>query len=414
MNKRVVITGVGMISPVGHSIAELWEAVCEGRSGIGYITHFDATDYTSHIAAEVKDFDAPQWIDAKLAKRCDRFTQFALAAAEMAIAEADLKINEDNCHRVGVLIGSGIGGMKTWEEQYEILLTKGPSRVSPFLVPMMIINMASGLVAMETGAMGPNSAVATACAASAHAIGDAYEIIKRGAADVMIAGGAEATVTPTAMAGFCQARALSTRNDQPQKACRSFDRDRDGFVVGEGATIMIIEELEHARQRGASIWGEIVGYGMSGDAYHLTAPHPDGRGAYLAMQAALDEADLTPQDIDYVNAHAPATVEGDAMEARALADMFGDKVPISSTKPIHGHQLGAAGATELAVCLLAIRDGLIPHTTNCDHPDEAFADSIDIVHQQPRHAQVRTAMSNSFGFGGHNAALIVTRCQEEA
>jgi len=268
--------------------------------------------------------------------------------------------------------------------------------------------MAAGLVAIETGAMGPNSAVVTACASAAHAIGDAYEIIRRGAAEAMITGGAEAPVGPTAIGGFCAARALSTRNDDPQRACRSFDRDRDGFVVGEGATILILEELEYARRRGASIWGEIVGYGMSSDAYHITAPRPDGQGAYLAMQAALQEAGLTPADIQYVNAHAPGTVEGDAMEAKGLADMFGDTVPISSTKPIHGHQLGATGASELVACLLAIREGLIPHTLNCEHPDEAFAASLDIVRGQPRPASVEMAMSNSFGFGGHNAVLIVS------
>lgn len=408
MNRRVVITGVGMVSPVGNSPEEFWEAICQGRSGIGPITHFDATDYSCRIAAEVKDFEPSPWLDPKLIKRSDRFAQFALVAAHRALEEAGLEITEDNCSRVGVLIGSGVGGMATWEKQYQILLEQGPSRVSPFLVPMMIADIASGLVAIQTGAQGPNSTVVTACASGAHATGDAAEIIRRGAAEVMITGGAEAAVTPTAIAGFCAARALSTRNDAPQKACRSFDRDRDGFVVGEGATILILEELEHARRRSASIWGEIIGYGMSGDAYHVTAPRPDGRGACLAMQAALDEAQLTAGDIDYVNAHAPGTVGGDAMEGKALQDMFGDTAPVSSTKPIHGHQLGTTGATELVVCLLAIRDGLIPHTLNCDHPDEQFADSLDIVRGKPRPASVKVAMSNSFGFGGHNAVLIVS------
>lgn len=407
MSNRVVITGVGLVSPVGSCVEEFWEAVCEGRSGIGSITRFDATDYASRLAAEVKDFDPLQWLDAKLVRRTDRFVQFALAATQIALGNAGSEITENNGHRVGVLIGSGVGGMETWETQYRILLEKGPSRVSPFLVPMMIAGMASGQVAIETGAKGPNSAVVTACASGAHAIGDATEIIRRGAADVMIAGGAEAAVTPTAIAGFCAARALSTRNDDPPRACRSFDRDRDGFVVGEGATILILEELEHARRRGASIWGEIIGYGMSGDAYHITAPRPDGEGARLAMQAALANARLTPADIHYINAHAPGTVEGDAMEARALADLFGDTVPVSATKPIHGHQLGATGASELVVCLLAMRAGLIPPTLNCDHPDDDFADSIDIVQRQPRAGEVKVAMSNSFGFGGHNVSLIV-------
>ncbi len=408
MNRRVVITGVGMVSPVGNSPEELWQAICQGRSGIGPITLFDATDYSTRIAAEVKDFEPSRWLDRKLIKRSDRFAQFALVASQLALEQAGVEITEDNCTQVGVVIGSGVGGMATWEEQFQILLEKGPSRVSPFLVPMMIADIAAGLVAIESRAKGPNLGVVTACASGAHAIGEATQIIKRGAAEVMIAGGTEAAVSPTAIAGFCAARALSTRNDDPQRACRSLDRDRDGFVVGEGATILILEELHHAQHRGASIWSEILGYGMSSDAYHVTAPRPDGQGASLAMQAALDEAQLAPGDIDYVNAHAPGTVGGDAMEAKALQGMFGDSVPVSATKPVHGHQLGATGASELVVCLLAIREGLIPYTLNCDNPDEEFADSLDIVRGQPRPAPIKVAMSNSFGFGGHNAVLIVS------
>ena len=393
---------------MGNGPEEFWQAICQGRSGIGPITHFDATDYSSRIAAEVKDFDPSQWLDRKLIRRTDRFVQFALGATYMALDDARLEITDGNNSRVGVVIGSGIGGMSTWEAQHQILLEKGPSRVSPFLVPMMIIDMAAGQVAIETGAKGPNWAVVTACASGAHAIAAAAETISHGAAEVMICGGAEASVSPTAMAGFCAARALSTRNDDPQRACRSFDRDRDGFVVGEGAAIVILEELEHARERGASIWGEIVGYGMSSDAYHVTSPCPDGEGARLAMQAGLAKAQLTAAEIHYVSAHAPGTIEGDAMEAKALAEVFGETVPISSTKPVHGHQLGATGASELVVCLLTMRDSLIPHTLNCDNPDEAFSDKIDLVRGEPRTAEVKVAMSNSFGFGGHNVSLIVS------
>jgi len=408
-DRRVVITGVGMISPVGNSPDEFWQAVCEGRSGIGPITQFDASQYDARIAGEVDNFDPTDWIDRKLVKRCDRFVQFALAATEMALSDARLQITEENRNRVGVLIGSGIGGMHTWEEQHKILLTRGPSRVSPFLVPKMIIDMASGMVSMQTGARGPNSAIATACASAGHAIGEAAVTIRRGAAEIMITGGAEATISPTAMAGFTSAKALSTRNDDPQRSCRPFDRDRDGFVVGEGSTILILEELEHAQGRGAPIWGELMGYGASADAWHVTAPDPEGVGACLAMEAALDDAGLQPADIDYVNAHAPGTPNGDAMEAKALAATFTDSVPISSTKPIHAHQLGATSATELVACMLAMRDSLIPYTVNCDNLDESVPQHLDIVRGEPRTANVDVAMSNSFGFGGHNAVLIVSR-----
>ncbi len=407
--RRVVITGVGMITPVGNSPDEFWQAVCEGRSGIGPITQFDVSQYDVRIAGEVRDFDPTDWIDRKLIKRCDRFVQFALAATSLALSDARLEITEGNRDRVGVLIGSGIGGMHTWEEQHEILLTRGPSRVSPFLVPKMIIDMASGMVSMQTGARGPNSAIATACASSGHAIGEAAVTIRRGAAEVMITGGAEATISPTAIAGFASAKAVSTRNDDPQRACRPFDRNRDGFVVGEGSTILILEELQHAQARGATIWGELIGYGASADAWHITAPDPKGTGACLAMEAALDDAGLQPADIDYVNAHAPGTPDGDAMEAEALAATFPDGVPVSSTKPIHAHQLGATSATELVVCLLAIRNGLIPHTVNCDNLDESIPQHLDIVRGEPRTTNVDVAMSNSFGFGGHNAVLIVSR-----
>ncbi len=399
-----------MVSPVGNSPDEFWRAVCAGESGIGPLTHFDASEYRTHIAGEVKDFDPTVWLDRKLVRRCDRFVQFALVATTQALEDAALEITADNRDRVGVLVGSGIGGMKTWEEQYEILLRRGPSRVSPFLVPMLIVDMASGMISIETGARGPNMGLSTACATAAHSIGEATAMIRRGAADVMIAGGPEATISPTGMAGFCAAKALSTRNDAPKQSCRPFDRDRDGFVVGEGSTVLILEELSHAQAREAKIWAELRGYGASSDAYHLTAPDPEGGGARLAMEAALKDAGLQPSAIDYLNAHAPATQAGDLGEARALVALFAaDSVPISSTKPIHAHQLGATGASELVAAMLAIRDNLIPHTLNCDNLDEALPDGLDIVRGQPRAAQVDVAMSNSFGFGGHNAVLIVSR-----
>jgi 3-oxoacyl-[acyl-carrier-protein] synthase II len=406
MMKRVVVTGYAAISPLGVGADALWDACCAGRSGVGYITRFDAEGLPTRIAAEVRDFDPTQWMDSKMARRCDRFALFALAASLDALKVARLEISEDNATDVGVLLGSGIGGMSTWEEQHANLLSRGPSRVSPFFVPMMIVNMGSGMVSIVTGARGPNSTVATACATGTNAIGDAASVIRRGGAKAMIAGGSEAAITPLAIAGFSSARALSRRNDEPTQACRPFDRDRDGFVMGEGATVVILEEMEWARARGATIHAELLGYGMSGDAYHMTAPSPDGAGAVSAMQAALDDAGLAPADIGYINAHAPGTLEGDEMEARAIAWLFGDAVPVSSTKPIHGHQLGATGASELVICIKAIQAGLMPHTLNCDNPSEGLG--IDIVRGAPRTGQIRYAMSNSFGFGGHNAVLVVS------
>ncbi len=376
------------------------------------ITAFDTAEYDTRFAAQVHGFDPTEWMDPKLARRCDRFAQFAIAATKMALADSGLQITPENADDVGVIIGSGIGGMATWAEQHTILLNRGPGRVSPFLVPMMIVNMGSGLVAIETGAKGPNTAIATACATGTHAIGEAVEVIRRGAAQAMIAGGSEAAIIPISIAGFCAAKALSRRNDDPQHACRPFDRDRDGFVMGEGSTVVILEELEFAKARGANIIGELIGYGMSGDAYHITAPTPSGEGAARAMQAALDDAGLAPGDVQYVNAHAPGTVGGDDMEAKAIAQVWeGAPQPaVSSTKPVHGHQLGATGATEIVVCMLAIRDSLVPHTLNCDNPDDDIA--IDIVRGAPRQMPVKAAMSNSFGFGGHNAVLIAHRYEQ--
>jgi 3-oxoacyl-[acyl-carrier-protein] synthase II len=372
---------------------------------MGPVTNFDASAYATRIAAEVPDFDPAAHMDPKLARRCDRYSQLGTAAALQAVASSGLEITEANRERVGVLLASGIGGMQTWEEQHERLLEGGPSRVSPFMVPMLISNILSGVVSMLTDARGPNLAVVTACASSSHALGLATDLIRLGRADVFITGGAEAAICPSAFSGFCSAKAMSRRNEDPTHACRPFDRDRDGFVMGEGGAEVILEELEGARARGAQIWGEILGYGMSGDAFHLTAPRPDGGGAAQAMKAALEDAGVRADQVDYVNAHAPGTVEGDGTEAQAISRVLGNHVPVSSTKPIHGHLLGAAGATEALICVQAVREGLIPHTLNLEQPDAGV--ELDLVRAAPREACVKIALSNSFGFGGHNAVLVV-------
>jgi len=410
MSHRVVVTGIGCISAVGHSLDELWSAVVEGRTGIGQIMRFDTTPYDARIAAEISDWDPEQYMDGKLAKRCDRFTQFAVAASDMALADANLPITPQNEWEIGVVLGSGIGGMWTWEKQHERLLTRGPARVSPFLVPMMIVDMAAGMVSMRTGAKGPNYGPVSACASSTHAVGEAFEIVRRGAAKAMITGGTEGSVCPTALAGFCSAKALSTRNDDAPQACRPFDKTRDGFVMGEGACTVILEELQHALDRDAKIYGELIGFGMTGDAYNMVAPDPTGEGARRAMLAALDEARLGPHEVDYVNCHAPGTPGGDAMEARAVQAIYegSDYCPlINSTKPVHGHMLGATGATEFALSLRTIHEGLVPRTLNCTDPDDGIW--MDIVRGENRQARVDTIMTNSFGFGGHNAVLVAKR-----
>lgn len=408
MDTRVVITGVGMISCFGPGRERLWEALCNQECGIDAITHFDVSEYKCQIAAECRDIDLFERVDPKLAKRADRFTQYAMYCTDLAIEQSGLQVTDDNAEDVGVLIGSGIGGMETWEEQYRILMEKGPRRVSPFLVPMMIIDMASGLVSIQVGAKGPNLAVVTACASATHAIGEAAAIIRRGQAQAMISGGSETVVSHTALSGFSSAGAVSFRNDDPKRACRPFDRDRDGFVIGEGCTILLLEEYEHARARGAEMLGEILGFGMSGDAYHITGPCPDGEGAVRAMKAALKDARLNLDDIDYINAHAPGTPDGDSMEGHALLNLFGDKAPpVSSTKANHGHQLGATGATELIMSLNMAEHGYIPPTLNCDNPEDFI--TFDIVRGSGREMQLNTVMSNSFGFGGHNAVLIAER-----
>jgi 3-oxoacyl-[acyl-carrier-protein] synthase II len=411
MSYRVVITGIGTVSSAGVGLDALWRACLAGQSGISELPDFREKGYKVYIGARVPAIpDLEQRLDPRLLRRADPFAQYALYATKLALEHSGLVIDESLADDVGVVVGSGIGGMQTWESQHEILMNRGPGRVSPFLVPMMIIDMAAGLISIETGARGPNLAVVTACATSSHAIGEAFESIVRGAARAMITGGAEAAITATSMSGFASAGALSTRNDDPAGACRPFDQHRDGFVIGEGATIMILEEMEFARSRGADILGEVVGYGASGDAYHITAPAPDGGGAVRGMKAALKRARLDPADIAHVNAHAPGTPNGDDMEARALAAVFGPAPGgplVNATKSVHGHQLGASGATELALTLWALREGVVPPTLNCDDPDEVVVS--DLVRGEPREFEGVYGMSNSFGFGGHNAVLIVKK-----
>lgn len=410
--RRVVVTGMGPVTPIGTGHEVFWKALLDGVSGAGPITHFDTSEYTTRIAAEVKDFDPEQYMERKEAKRMDRFVQYAVAASRLAVEDSGLDPASTNMDRVGVLIGSGIGGTGTWEDQHRTLIERGPGRVSPFFVPMLISDMASGQVSIIWGAKGPNLAVTTACATATHGIGEATEIIRRGAADVMIAGGAEAAITPMAVAGFCAMKALTTRNDDPEHASRPFDLNRDGFLMGEGAGIVVLESLEHARARGARIYGEVIGYGMSGDAHHITAPAPGGEGAARSMAAALANAGLKPEQIDYINAHGTSTDQNDKYETSAIKTVFGDyayKVAVSSTKSMTGHLLGAGGAVEGIACLHAIREGIVPPTMNYETPDPEC--DLDYVPNKPREVDVRVAMSNSFGFGGHNATLIFARCE---
>lgn len=408
MRTRVVITGLGVVSPVGNELHTFWDNVINGVSGIDYITAFDTSEYSTKIAGEVKNFHAEDYMDKKEVRRMDRFVHFAVAASKQALQQADLEMEQVNANRVGVYIGSGIGGLATLEDNHRTLLEKGPRRVSPFMIPMMIANMASGYVSMVTGAKGPNSAPVSACATGTHAIGDAAEIIRRGHADVMIAGGSEATITPLAFAGFGNMKALSTFNDDPKKASRPFDLNRDGFVMGEGAGVVILESLEHAQKRGATIIAEVAGYGMSGDAYHLTAPAPEGEGAARAMAEALRDAGLRADEIDYINAHGTSTDYNDKFETMAIKTVFGTHartLAVSSTKSMTGHLLGAAGGVEAIICALAIRDGVIPPTINYETPDPDC--DLDYVPNTARQQAVRVTMSNSLGFGGHNASIII-------
>ena len=405
-NKRVVITGLGAITPIGKNLEDYWEGLLQGRNGVGQVTLFDASKHACQIAAEVKDFDPHQYLDKKDAKRMDRFAQFGVCASKQALADADFVIDELNADRVGVLIGTGVGGLKVMEEQNENLITKGPRKVSPFTIPMMIANMAAGLTAIHTGAKGPNSCTVTACAAGSHAIGDALRIIQAGYATAMLCGGAEAAVTPLSFAGFCSAKALSTRNEDPLHASRPFDRDRDGFVMGEGSGILFLEELEHALARGARIYAEIVGYGMTCDAYHMTSPVPGGQGATKAMELALADGGLTPEQIDYINAHGTSTSANDSTETQAIKKALGERaseVAISSTKSMTGHLLGGSGGIEAVAVAMAIANDRVPPTINLTHPDPEC--DLDYIPNESRELQVNAALSNSFGFGGHNVTL---------
>jgi 3-oxoacyl-[acyl-carrier-protein] synthase II len=410
LSRRVVVTGVGLVSPLGIGTAANWDALCAGQSGIGPITRFDASQFSARIAGEVKDFNPLQFVDKKDVKKMDVFIQLAIAATDFAMQDARLKVAPEHATRTGVFIASGIGGFSTIEREHKALLEGGPRRISPFFIPAAIINLAAGQVSIRFGAKGPNSATCTACSASAHAIGDAFEIIKRDDADVMIAGGSEAAITPMGVGGFAAMRALSTRNDEPHRASRPFDQDRDGFVMGEGAGVIILEELEFARRRGASIYAELVGYGMSADAYHITAPSEDGDGGVRVMQAALKHAGIAPAQVDYINAHGTSTPYNDKLETLAIKRLFGDHartVAISSTKSMTGHLLGAAGGLEAGITVLAIRHQMIPPTINYDVPDPEC--DLDYVPNVKRTRKIEYALSNSFGFGGTNGALLFKR-----
>lgn len=411
MKNRVVITGMGLLTSLGTDLETFWKHLMEGKSGVSIIESFDTTEYSTHFAATIKDFNPEQYIDRVEARRMDRFVQLAVSAALFALKNANLNMNENaDPERVGVSVGSGIGGLSTWEEQHKILLTKGPKRVSPFFIPMMIANMASGQISIMTGAKGPNTTAVTACATGTHSIGDSFKIIQRGDADVMICGGSEAPVSSTGLAGFGALRAMSTRNDDPQKASRPFDIGRDGFVMGEGAGILILESLEHATKRGARIYGEMVGYGMSSDAFHMTLTSPGGEGAVRSMSAAMKDAGIQPVEVDYINAHGTSTPAGDISETKAIRTAFGDhayKLAVSSTKSMTGHLLGAAGGVEAVICALTIQNGMIAPTINYENPDPEC--DLDYVPNVARKADVEIAMSNSFGFGGHNATIILRK-----
>ncbi len=404
--KRVVITGLGAITPLGNNPQEYWQGLSEGRNGVGLITLFDSSKHACKIAAEVKGFDPFDYIDRKEAKRMDRFAQFAVAGSKQALADAGLIINDLNAEDIGVIIGTGVGGLKVLEDQQEVLLTKGPSRCSPFMIPTMIANMAAGLTAIHTGAKGPNNCTVTACAAGSNAVGDAFRLVQRGYAKAVICGGTEAAITPLSLAGFSSAKALSHRNDDPAHASRPFDKDRDGFVMGEGTGILILEELEHALARGAKIYAEIVGYAMTCDAYHMTAPVPEGQGAARAMELAMKDAGLLPEQVSYINAHGTSTPANDKTETKAIKKALGEwayKIPISSTKSMTGHLLGGSGGIEAVATVLAIKYDRVPPTINLENPDPEC--DLDYVPGQSRPHIVEVALSNSFGFGGHNVTL---------
>jgi 3-oxoacyl-[acyl-carrier-protein] synthase II len=408
--QRVVITGLGVLSPVGIGKEDYWKALLQGKSGIGPVTRFDTSSFDSKIAGELKDFAPEQFLDRKEIRRMDRFAQFGVAAAKLAVADAALEIDKENLEDIGVVMGSGIGGIETLCDQHNILLTKGPSRISPLFIPMIISNMAAGQIAISLGPKGPNITVVTACASGTNAIGEAYLMLRRGAAEVILAGGTEAPIVPVAMAGFCSMKAMSTNNDEPQRASRPFDRNRDGFVISEGAGVMVLETLGHASARGARIYGEVAGYGCTADGYHITAPEPEGAEAARAIRIALEDAGISPDQVDYINAHGTSTGLNDKIETMAIKKVLGDhayRTPVSSIKSMIGHSLGAAGALEAIACALSISTGWVPPTINYEQPD--LECDLDYVPNQARQCPVRVAVSNSFGFGGHNGVLVLKK-----
>jgi len=408
--RRVVITGIGVVSPVGNDLPSFWESVKSGRSGIGRISAFDTEKFDCQIAGEVRGYDpVPYYKTPKDVRRTDRYTQLAMGAAKMSLDDSGLDLAAVDLDRTGVMIGSGVGGLATMETQVGQMLIKGPDRTSPFMIPMMISNMASGFISMEYGLRGPNMAIVTACATANHCMGEAWRIIKFGDADVMLTGGSEACIVPVGIAGFAAMRALSVRNDEPERASRPFDKDRDGFVMGEGAGVIILEEYEHAKKRGAKIYCEVTGYGLTADAYHMSAPSPDGEGAARCMAMAMKHAKVNPEEVDYINAHGTSTPVGDVCETKAMKRAFGEHakkgLAVSSTKSMTGHLLGAAGAVEMAACVMAMRDSILPPTINLDNPDPEC--DLDYVPNKAREKKVKIAISNSFGFGGHNSSLLI-------
>lgn len=409
MKKRVVITGAGVVHPLGFGVEKFWDSIKEGKCGISNVTKFDTTNFDTKVGAEIKDFEPTDYIDKKEAKRMDTFTQYAMAASKMAIISSGIKFEQENPFRAGVIVGSGIGGIETLEDQHSTLLNKGPGRVSPFFIPMMIANMASGRIAIEYGLQGFNECVITACATSNNALGDAFKVIQRGDADIMVTGGAEAAITPLSYAGFCSNKAMTT-NPDPLTACRPFDAERDGFIMGEGSGILILEELEHAVNRGASIIAEIVGYGCTCDAHHITAPHPEGIGGINCMKMAIADAGIKPEEVGYINAHGTSTPLNDPGETSVIKKVFGDhayKLAVSSTKSMTGHILGAAGAVEAIISAMALKEGFLPPTINYKTPDPAC--DLDYVPNKGRKTDIRYALSNALGFGGHNAAIILKK-----
>lgn len=413
MNNRAVITGMGVISPIGNTLEEFWNHLVEGQSGIDLVTRFDVSEMPTKVAAEVKNFEPTDWLDKKESRRMDRFVQLAVAAAKMAIKDANLDIETMDKERAGVVIGSGVGGVTTFEEQKEILMAKGPGRISPFFVPMLISNMAAGHLSIAFGLQGASSTVVTACASATNAIGEALRLIEHGEADIVLCGGTEAPLTPLAFAGFCAMKAMSTEKENPKEACRPFDSRRSGFVMGEGAGILVLESVEHAKARNARIYAELAGYGSTSDAHHITTPVPGGAGAARSMRKAIEDAGLKPENVDYINAHGTGTGANDSTETAAIKDVFGPvayQVPISSTKSMTGHLLGAAGGVEAIVCALAIQNGVIPPTMNYGEPDPEC--DLDYVPNQARKKEVKVALSNTFGFGGHNATIVLKKFED--